>query len=489
MVRQQHQFFVALLAAVDAAVITAVCFGAWLITRVMFYDFFPAQWESYIKNPLLPVAVPLVLLAMQMNGMYRPRRDGSILAEQLTAIRAGIFGFAATLVVLWLIEADLVVSSTDREVASRMIGGYTVGDGRFQLALLGLTLPLVLAGHRGVFRFVLRTVRKRGWNLRHVAVIGVGRLGQIAGRTIERNSWTGIKVVYYINHRDQTRRERCLDKPVHGGLAELEQTLDANPVDAVYLAIPNSHASRLPELLERLERFAVDVRVIPDVQPRHLPQAMTVSELEGMPILSYRESPTYGLGGVSKRLLDIVGSAFGLVLLSPVMLICAIAVRLSGPGRVIFKQRRVSIAGETFKIYKFRTMYHVEDEKYGGWTDEKWTERNDPRITPIGRLLRRTSLDELPQLLNVLKGQMSLVGPRPERPELIARFREDWRGYMLRQHVKAGITGWAQVNGLRGDTSLRKRLQYDLHYVRHWSIWFDVKILVLTVFRLHRNAH
>jgi exopolysaccharide biosynthesis polyprenyl glycosylphosphotransferase len=187
-----------------------------------------------------------------------------------------------------------------------------------------------------------------------------------------------------------------------------------------------------------------------------------------------------------------MGSALGLVLFSPLFLIVAIAVRMSSDGPVIFKQRRVSLGGKTFKIYKFRTMHEVRDEcrELTDATDA-WTQRDDPRITRLGRWLRRTSLDELPQLLNVLKGQMSLVGPRPERPELILRFREDWRGYMLRQHVKAGMTGWAQVNGLRGHTSLRKRLQYDLFYVRHWSVWFDLRILWLTVFRgfVHRNAH
>ena len=260
-------------------------------------------------------------------------------------------------------------------------------------------------------------------------------------------------------------------------------------MDAVYLAMPSSRANRLPGLLRRLERFAVEVRVIPDVLPKYQAQSMAVSELDGMPILSYRECPTQGLGGVLKRGLDVVGSLAGLLVFSPIMIACAIGVRLSGPGPIIFKQRRVSIAGETFKIYKFRTMHCVEDEQSPD--EATWTSRDDPRVTRFGRFMRRTSLDELPQLLNVLKGQMSLVGPRPERPELIAKFREDWRGYMLRQHVKAGMTGWAQVNGLRGDTSLRRRLRYDLHYIRHWSLGFDLKILWLTIFRgfAHRNAH
>jgi Undecaprenyl-phosphate glucose phosphotransferase len=476
MVKQQHQVFVALLAVADGLVATVACYLAWGLHRMRtpgYFPSFPDHWESWVKNPIAFFVVPILLVIMQVSGLYRPRRDGSIFREQFGVLRAAVMTFAAVVVVLWLVDNELAY------------------EGRSQLAMLGLFLALLLSTHRMIFRIGLRWMRSRGWNLRHVVVIGSGRLGQIACRTLERNSWTGIKVVYFISHREHTRRTTVMDRPVRGGLDEMEKILDEYPVDAVYLALPNSQASLFPELIQRLERFAVDVRIIPDVQPRHLPAAMGVSELEGMPILSIRECPLYGLGGVSKRAIDIIGASIGLLIFSPVMLACVIAVRLSGPGRVIFKQRRVSIAGETFKIYKFRTMYHVEDEKYGGWNDDKWTVRDDPRVTPIGKFMRKTSLDELPQLLNVLKGQMSLVGPRPERPELILRFREDWRGYMLRQHVKAGITGWAQVNGLRGDTSLKKRLQYDLHYIRHWSIMFDLKILALTVVRgfFHRNAH
>ena len=185
---------------------------------------------------------------------------------------------------------------------------------------------------------------------------------------------------------------------------------------------------------------------------------MVVSELDGMPILSYRENPHHGLGGFSKRGIDLIGSVIGLALFSPIMLAIAALVRLSSPGPVIFQQTRVGLGGETFQIFKFRTMFHAEDES----SPAAWTVRDDPRVTRVGKWLRRMSLDELPQLFNVMLGDMSLVGPRPERPELIAQFRDNWRGYILRQHVKAGITGWAQVNGLRGDTDLRKRLQLDL---------------------------
>ncbi|GIK19896.1 MAG: hypothetical protein AMXMBFR77_06140 [Phycisphaerales bacterium] len=484
MVKQQHRLLVALLGLWDCFVISVACYAAWAIRRLTCEGYFPALpefWESYFKNPLVAFVVPITIVVMRANGLYRARRDRSVWSEQGAILRASMLSMLLVVVVLWLVGNAVITDGSTRALH--------LDAGRTQLGWLAVLLPVFLGINRLAFRTFLRMLRRRGWNLRHAAVIGVGRLGQITVRTLERNSWTGINVAYFISHRPRARRDTCLERPVLGGLDDLEATLERHPVDAVYLAIPNAQASCVPDILRRLERFAVDVRIIPDVQPRYLPQSMTVSELDGMPILSYRECPLHGLGGLTKRAVDILGSSIGLLVFSPVMLACAIAVRLSGPGPIIFKQRRVSIGGETFKIYKFRTMYQVEDEQRPA--DARWTERNDPRITPVGRLLRRASLDELPQLLNVLKGQMSLVGPRPERPELIERFREDWRGYMIRQHVKAGMTGWAQVNGLRGDTSLKKRLQYDLHYIRHWSVWFDLKILWLTLFRgfVHRNAH
>lgn len=490
MLKQQHQAFVVLLVVVDSLVITLACFIAWLFRLSSLGQRkpnWPADWESYVKHPLFLFTVPIMVAAMWASGLYRPRRDKSLWGEYGAIVRAAVGAVMAMVVVLWLVGNDMI--SDNVQGTSPIFQGLDPDPGRVQILALAVSLPTLLCVHRGIFRTGLRVLRQRGKNLRHVAVVGIGRLGQVTARTIERNSWTGLHVSYFVSAAERSERKHCLHKPVRGGLSDLEATLEKHPVDAVYLAVPNARANKLPDLLRTLERFPIDVRVIPDVLPRYLPQSMVVSELDGMPVLSYRECPTHGLGGLSKRGLDILGSAFGLLLFSPVMLICAIAVRMTSPGPVIFKQRRVSIAGETFKIYKFRTMFHVEDED--GPPAAGWTQREDPRITAVGRLMRRTSLDELPQLLNVLKGQMSLVGPRPERPELIERFREDWRGYMIRQQVKAGMTGWAQVNGLRGDTSLRRRLRYDLHYIRNWSLSFDLKILWLTVFRgfTHGNAH
>ena len=489
MVKQRHQLFVSLLVGADGAVAAAACYAAWVMRRVNVEGYRPNSWETWFKEPLVFFVVPVVLYAMWAMGLYRPRRDRTILSEQLHVARATVLSLAGIVVVLWLAGNDAV--GTKVGAADAIVFGRAVDAGRYQIGLLAMMLPAGMAVHRLIFRLVLRRLRSRGRNLRHVAVIGTGRLGQICAQTIGRNSWTGIKVSYFVSHHETTRRTKCLDRPVFSGLGDLAETLERSPVDAVYICVPSRMAADVPKVLKTLAKFPFDVRIVPDVPLRYTHQAMQLGELDGMPVLSYRENPMAGPAGVVKRGVDVLGALAGLVLFSPVMMVCWVAVRLSGPGPVIFKQRRVSIGGQQFKIYKFRTMYSVDDERHPAVTIPGWTERDDPRVTHVGRFMRATSLDELPQLLNVLKGQMSLVGPRPERPELIERFREDWRGYMLRSHVKAGITGWAQVNGLRGDTSLRKRLQYDLHYIKHWSLLFDLRILLMTPVRgfVHRNAH
>ncbi|MBI1190471.1 MAG: undecaprenyl-phosphate glucose phosphotransferase [Tepidisphaera sp.] len=488
MLKQRHQLFVALLGAVDGLVAGLACYGAWLIRRQMIDGSIPspegAGVVAWMREPLALFAVPIVLVAMRLFGLYRPRRDGRVLSEFAQVVKASLL----TIVVL----IATVFAFAPREFVGwnpgPSSGPLMLEAGRVQLGLLALVLPAMLIAERGFFRLGLRYIRRHGLNLRHVAIIGTGRLAKVTARTLERNSWTGIHVAYFISHQEKNLGPaQVLGKPVLGGMDDLEAILDRRPPDAVYIALPTGKAGLTRALLSRLDRFPVSVRLIPDVNPRYMPQSMVVSELDGMPILSVRESPMEGVSGILKRAIDIAGSLAGLVVFSPVLLLVSLLVRLSGPGPVIFRQRRVSLGGEEFEILKFRTMFHERDEQ----PPAAWTSRDDPRVTPVGRWLRRTSLDELPQLFNVLAGEMSLVGPRPERPELIARFREDWRGYMLRQHVKAGITGWAQVNGMRGDTDLRKRLQLDLFYIRHWSLGFDIKILWLTLFRgfVHPNAH
>ena len=480
MLKRRHQLFVVVFVLADGLMVAAASYAAWALRLSMLDQPTPDEWEAWVKDPLILFTVPLALAVMQALRLYRPRRDRPLLNEQLEIFKASVIASACVVLFLWIVGNDLISAppgNTDHAA---------LDPARLQIGAFALILPVILGLQRLIIRLILRQLRRRGFNRRHVAIIGTGRLAQNVTRTLARNSWTGIRVTYFISHHPTTNRAHCLDRPVLGGLDKLDELLADYPVDAVYLALPAAQAGAVPELLRKLERFTVNVRYVPDLNPRYMPQQMHIAQLEGMPILSYRENPTMGLGGVTKRTIDILGAAAGLVLLSPLLLIIALAVRLTSPGRVLFKQSRVSIGSSEFKIYKFRTMRSDLQDR-----SAKWTTRDDPRVTPFGRFLRRTSLDELPQLFNVLRGEMSLVGPRPERPELIERFRDKERGYLLRQHVKAGMTGWAQVNGLRGDTCLRKRLQYDLFYIRNWSVWFDVRILFATIIRgfVHRNAH
>ncbi len=483
MLKQRHQLFVTIFACTDAASAAGACALAWWIRRSQFggYEF---NLETYLQDSLTVLVIISLAVSMYTMGLYRPRRDQALHSEIGQVVKAALVAMVGIIVLVWMSGGH------------RLPAGQTVGPVlpeatftepfRYQILVLAILLPSVISIQRLTLRLSLRAMRRRGRNTRHVAILGVGRLGQITARTLERNAWTGIKVAYFISHHEQTNRVECIQKSIRGGTKELEHILEKFPVDAIYLAIPNAMSPQLPQILQRLERFAVDVRLIPDVRLKYLPQSMAVSALEGMPILSYRESPLSGFGGVLKRTIDIIGSLVGLTVFLPLFLGIAILVKCTSSGPVIFRQRRVSLAGDTFWIFKFRTM---TNQPQGA--DAAWTTPDDPRVTSFGNWLRRTSLDEIPQLLNVLWGDMSLVGPRPERPELIDRFRDDWRGYMIRQHVKAGMTGWAQVNGLRGNTSLRKRLQYDLFYIRHWSILFDLRILLMTIIRgfVHKNAY
>ncbi len=491
MLKQRHQIFVSLFAGADGLAIAAACVTALAARHWWFAESGPADAAGWVRASHALIAVPVALLTLAACRLYRPRRDRSLIGEQWMIVRAGLLSVATVVVALWAVGSERLLPPPMQPARVPEVFGVRLTDpARFQLGVLAVLIPGFVGTQRLGLRCVLRELRRRGRNMRHVAVVGTGRLAQITARTLTRNTWTGIRVAYFVSHHPATHRVACMGLPVRAGLSDLDETLERHPVDAVYVAVPGSAGAEVPSLLRRLERHAVDVRIVPDVHPRYLPQNMAVSELEGMPILSHRESPLAGVGGILKRAMDLLGAAAALILFAPLMALIAVLVRASGPGPVIFRQTRVSLGGEVFQIFKFRTMVHAEDEAGPAPEEPRWTARDDPRVTRVGRWLRRTSLDELPQLFNVLRGEMALVGPRPERPELIDRFRDDWRGYMLRQHVKAGITGWAQVNGFRGDTSLRKRLQYDLFYIRHWSIGFDLRILALTITRgfLHRNA-
>ena len=483
MLRRQHRFFRSVLITADTLIVAAAAILAYVARFALLDGVVPVPEGEPVTyaTHAIPVltAVPIMVVTFMWVGLYTPRRDQRFFREAWTILRAVVIGTALTFATISFFSRVLY---DGRDLS------------RFQYVVYaGLALTL-LTSWRFAFRAALRSIRRRGWNQRHVAILGTGRLGQVVCETLRRNSWTGINPAFYVSHHERATRPYRKGVPVVGVLNDLEQLLDEHPVSGVIIALPGRMLAQLPELLLRLERFPLDVRIVPDMNPRYMPLNMTVNDLDGMPVLSVRESPLSGWGALLKRGIDVVGSVAGLAVFGIPMLAIAAAVRLSGQGPIIFRQQRMSLNGQRFNIFKFRTMNHVDAEfqavRDADRGTDAWTSKNDARITRFGRFLRQTSLDELPQLFNVLLGEMSLVGPRPERPELIRRFREDWRGYMLRQNVKAGMTGWAQVNGYRGDTSLSKRLQYDLFYVRNWSLMFDIRILWMTIFRgfSHENA-
>jgi len=255
-------------------------------------------------------------------------------------------------------------------------------------------------------------------------------------------------------------------------------------IDQIYIALPFHEHEKIRHVLATLKNEIVDIKVVSDLYD-FIRLRGGVDELDGLPIINIQDSPLHGWGKVSKRVLDMALSVGALVLFGPVMGLIALLIKLTSSGPIFYKQKRMGFDGTIFEMLKFRSMVDGAEKQTGS----VWAQPNDSRRTPIGKILRKTSLDELPQLFNVLRGEMSLIGPRPERPELIDQFKHRIPKYMLRHKVKAGITGWAQVNGWRGNTSLEKRIEYDLYYIQHWSIGFDVKILFLTLWKGFFNKY
>ena len=411
----------------------------------------------------LPSILLLAAVAFYVSGLYHLHRLRTAGAEMGSLLKGNAL--------LFLLLVTLTFYKRDPYESRLALGIFVTAN--------ALTL---MAARRLAWSFIHR-MRRIGFNPTGAVIVGSGRTAQRLARTLHRNAWTGLRVLGYVDDRPQ----RTINgTPVLGPISELAEIVERLGVSYVFVALPLEKYATLRRVVRQLNHCCVDLRLVPDVP--HLPiRSLTVSELDGLPVISLRANPHEGLNLLIKRAIDIVVASVALVLLSPLMLAIAVAIKLTSRGPVLYRQERASVGGKRFQILKFRTMV-VDAEKNTGAV---WAVPNDPRVTRIGRFLRRTSLDELPQLINVLKGDMSIVGPRPERPVLIERFKDTIPNYMLRHTVKAGITGWAQVNGWRGNTSLRKRVQYDLYYITHWSVWLDLQIMVMTLFRgmRHKNAY
>ena len=320
----------------------------------------------------------------------------------------------------------------------------------------------------------------------NTVIVGVEDLGRLVAGKISNHPVLGLRLVGFLTRRPEIVGQEVDGLPVLGVYNDLQEILERHQVHVVIIALPLAAHDRIEQVIASVQDEMVDIKIVPDVF-RYTSLHGTVEEFEGLPIIGLRGSPMEGWSWVFKRGTDLLGTLVGLILLSPLLAGLAIAVKLSSPGPVLFRQKRMGLDGRVFNMLKFRSM-RVDAEQDCG---PVWACQDDPRRTRLGAFMRGTSLDELPQLFNVLRGEMSLVGPRPERPEFINHFRRSVPGYMLRHKVKAGITGWAQINGWRGNTSLERRIEHDLFYIENWSLGLDLKIIFLTLVRgfIHPNAY
>ncbi|TMH31540.1 MAG: undecaprenyl-phosphate glucose phosphotransferase [Betaproteobacteria bacterium] len=431
-----------------------------------------AHW-AYLGSPSAPPTYWVAMLAIALcslavfpaAGVYRPQRGASLVED----LRALAYGWLTLLA----IGAFLIFVTKTGDAYSRVWAALWVAGG----FLLQTALRL------GV-RLALRYMRRRGLNLRHICIVGAGGLGREVALRLERAPWSGLSLRGFYDDAPELSGATVNGAPVLGTIDQLPRDLERGDLDQVWIALPLRAEEKIRSLVAELRAHAVQVRYVPDIFGFQLLRH-SFSEVAGMPVIGLTETPMEGVQRVLKAIEDYALGGLALMVLSPLLLAIAIGIKLSSPGPVFYLQQRVTWNGRRFTMLKFRSMQMGAEQASG----PVWSRRDDPRTTRLGAWLRRFSLDELPQLLNVLAGEMSLVGPRPERPEFVARFRQEIPGYMQKHMVKAGITGWAQVNDLRGSTDLGKRIQYDLYYIENWSLWFDLRILALTLWHVVASRH
>jgi Undecaprenyl-phosphate glucose phosphotransferase len=413
------------------------------------------------RDCLLTVGISLViwLLISAYFRLYHSRRLDSPFADAVPLLKIGLAS--------WLVLESIAHLLPQLAPASLFL---------FHFAAIN---TFALTAARLALRLQVRGLRRRGWNVKNLVLVATPDLGNRVAEKIEQRVHFGYRISRRLMYSGIDPREGPQL------IQELRNTFASSAVNDVLLALPVHATDLMAQLVRECESQGISVRIVPDLFP--LVQSDTqVYDLDGIPLINVRFYPTeYLRYAILKRVFDVAASLAVLLLLSPLYLLIALLVKLSSQGPVLFVQERVGLNGRKFNMLKFRTMCGDLNP------DNHWTVPNDPHVTPIGRWLRCSNLDELPQFVNVLKGDMSIVGPRPERPFFLERFRREVPEYMARHYVKSGITGWAQVNGWRGDTSISQRIAHDLYYIRNWAMAFDLKIVCLTVLRtfFHRNAY
>ncbi len=460
MLYRYGEIFRTLLCAADLCLIAAAWLGAYVL-----------RFNSGLAVPLgvpppieyvypLAVILPVYLGLFRSHGLYEARRMDSTLGEFSAVVRATAVGI-------------LLLSAISFFARSYFYS-------RLVIAFFAVLAPVAVIGMRSTVRFVLRRARSRGFNLRFVLVVGSGPLAESVVERIHGRPDAGLRLIGMV--ADGALGDSVEGAAVIGGTSDLKSILSENRVDQVIIALSRHESELFEKIVAELADEIVNVKIVPDLLHGYSLRS-SVESLDGIPIIGFQETALFGWAALAKRSFDLVAASAALVLLTPVLGAIALAIRASSGAPILYRQTRMGHDGREFEMLKFRSMYL--DAEAGG---PGWTRPRDPRRTRVGRWLRKRNLDELPQLINVVRGEMSLVGPRPERPAYIAEFRREVPGYMLRHKVRAGMTGWAQVHGWRGDTSIHERIEHDLYYIQQWSFWLDLRILFMTLFRRARNS-
>ena len=472
MIKNNQQHFNRLHVVFDAIVVVlSYAFAWWLkfASGIVDREIGVLSFEFYMKALIL--IVPLYLLLYYAFNLYAPKRVQGRRLELSNIIMANTVGILIVFAGFFLV---LSYSEEAKNFSRSMFVYFYVINIIFEEI------------ERLFIRAFLRSIRRRGYNQKHILLVGYSKAAEQYIDRIKQNPQWGYDVQGILDD-NIARGTIYKGVKVIGSIGNLEYILPQNKLDEIAITLGLEEYYKLNKIVAECEKSGVHTKFIPDYG-NIIPTRPYTEDLLGLPVINIRYVPlTNTFNAMIKRLMDIVGSIVCIVIFSPVMLITALLVKTTSVGPLIFKQERVGLHNKPFKMYKFRTMYvQTEEEEKKGWT-----QKNDPRVTRVGGILRKTSLDEFPQLFNVLKGDMSLVGPRPERPQYVEKFREEIPRYMIKHQVRPGMTGWAQVNGYRGDTSIQKRIECDLYYIENWTVGLDFKILFLTVFKgfINKNAY
>jgi Undecaprenyl-phosphate glucose phosphotransferase len=419
---------------------------------------------------ILPFVCILVPVAYYFQGLYSLRRNRSRVDDFFAVFVGSVVGVVLGVLTTLYIQAYYVPA----EMKDR--GAFEVSRVVWGLFLL-LNVALTFLSREAVRRTLERRWRA-GIGLKRILIVGAGELGRLVADKILEHREMGYQLVGFLDDRAGQDHLGYRGLPLLGTTADTGDICQRERVDQIYVALPLEQHQRMLAVIEAASKNLIDVKIVPDLL-QFIALRARIEDMDGIPIVNINDIPLQGLSAVAKRAVDLAISFTGIVCLAIPCGIVALLIRLGSRGPVLYRQERMSLDGSSFNVYKFRSMYHEAEASTG----PIWARDEDPRCTPVGRYLRRFDVDELPQLWNVLMGEMSLVGPRPERPYFVEQFRHRYPQYMLRHKVKSGITGWAQVNGWRGNTSLEKRIEFDLYYIENWSLNLDFKILWLTLVR------